>query len=206
MNIFILDLDPQKCAQYHCDKHLTKMITEHNQILGSVKHAWHGIKKRSEITSDYVKENFKGFPRVDLNGDPHPYGVGYRNHPCTQWATKSLANYRWLTTLNAEMCKEYTLRYKKIHAGEEINRWYASNHPELPMIPGLTPFAQAMPESLKGSDPVNSYRLYYATHKAYFAKWKNGEPDWWISYIKLADSLNLVSERSRSQVDLILGK
>jgi len=37
MNIFILDKDVKKCAQYHCDKHVVKMILETAQLLcGSI--------------------------------------------------------------------------------------------------------------------------------------------------------------------------
>lgn len=36
MNIFVLDLDPRRCAQYHCDFHVGKMITETAQILSTV--------------------------------------------------------------------------------------------------------------------------------------------------------------------------
>ena len=32
MNIFVLDLDPRRCARYHCDFHVGKMITETAQI------------------------------------------------------------------------------------------------------------------------------------------------------------------------------
>ena len=28
MNIFVLDNDPRQCAEYHCDKHVVKMILE----------------------------------------------------------------------------------------------------------------------------------------------------------------------------------
>ncbi|WP_231579463.1 hypothetical protein [Photobacterium iliopiscarium] len=33
MNIFILDHDIEKCAQYHCDQHVVKMILESVQLL-----------------------------------------------------------------------------------------------------------------------------------------------------------------------------
>ena len=33
MNIFVLDLDPQKAAEYHCNKHVVKMILESAQML-----------------------------------------------------------------------------------------------------------------------------------------------------------------------------
>lgn len=32
MNIFILDNDIQKCVEYHCDKHVVKMILEYCQF------------------------------------------------------------------------------------------------------------------------------------------------------------------------------
>jgi hypothetical protein len=178
MNIFVLDLDPALCAQYHCNSHIVKMITEHNQILGSIAYFARGVNKKSEITSTFIEKTFQGFPRK-LNGNILPYGIGYRNHPCTQWAAKSLDNYRWLCTLNAYMCKEYTRRYGRVHAGEAITNWYAVNHPELPML-GLTPFAQAMPEDCKNPDVVKAYRTYYINHKARFAKWPaDSVPNWW---------------------------
>jgi hypothetical protein len=77
------------------------------------------------------------------------------------------------------MCKEYTRRYGRKHAGEEITRWYATNHPELPIL-GITPFAQAMPEDCKNPNVVKAYRDYYKKYKAGFAKWPNNlTPDWW---------------------------
>lgn len=42
MNIFVLDETPRTCAQYHCDKHVIKMILEHTQMLSTV--SGHGYK------------------------------------------------------------------------------------------------------------------------------------------------------------------
>lgn len=36
MNIFVLDRDIKLCTQYHCDKHVVKMILEYAQLLSSV--------------------------------------------------------------------------------------------------------------------------------------------------------------------------
>ncbi len=36
MNIFVLDEDPTIAAQYHCDKHVVKMVLETAQILSTV--------------------------------------------------------------------------------------------------------------------------------------------------------------------------
>ena len=203
MNIFVLDKDVKLAAQYHCDKHLVKMITEHNQILGSIAHVGRGIKKKIEITSDYCKTNFANFPRINENGDPFPYGIGYKTHPCTQWAMASKENYEWLCNLNLEMCKEYTLRYQKRNTGESITEWYKNNPPVLDSS-GMTPFALAMPDILKSDDAVHSYRLYYASNKAYFAKWKNGIPDWWGKYLKLSIDGNFIHERSLPNAKIYL--
>jgi hypothetical protein len=179
MNIFVLDLDPQKCAEYHCNKHLVKMIIEHNQILGSIAYTARGIQKKKEITESFIQKVFPDFPRKDEHNISKPYGIGYVNHPCTKWAGESLLNYAWLCDLNMELCKEYTNRYKKIHSGESITQWYIKNCPDIP-VKGLTPFPQAMPDDCKDSDVVTAYRNYYNKHKVKFAKWPEGKtPFWW---------------------------
>jgi len=38
MNIFVLDRDVRKCAEYHNDKHVVKMILESAQLLCGVHH------------------------------------------------------------------------------------------------------------------------------------------------------------------------
>ena len=184
MNIFVLDLDPQKCAEYHCNKHLVKMITEHNQILGSIAYTARGINRKKEIIPDFISKHFKDFPRKHADGSSSPYGIGYANHPCTKWAAASEANYDWLCRLNIYMCKEYTLRYGRVHVGEGITNWYMKNQPtSLPNI-GMTKFAQAMPEDCKNADTVKAYREYYIKHKAQFAKWPADRvPNWWPTSI-----------------------
>lgn len=179
MNIFVLDLDPEKCAKYHCDKHINKMIVEHNQILGSIAWTSRGFTKKSQITEE-LQSQFLGFPRKKENGTPFPYGIGYRNHPCTVWARECTENYKWLCELTIEMSKEYTRRYNRQNAGENIVKWYQENMPFLPVHGSMTPFAQAMPEDCKNPDAVKAYRDYYKKYKVKFAKWAHSEtPDWW---------------------------
>ena len=72
MNIFVLDEDVEKCAEYHCDKHVIKMILESAQMMSAV---------------------------VRLNGHDTGYKLTHKNHPCTIWARKSLSNYIWLKSL-----------------------------------------------------------------------------------------------------------
>jgi hypothetical protein len=181
MNIFVLDLDPEKCAEYHCDSHLVKMITEHNQILGSIAYTARGISRKADITPEFVSKVFPGFPRK-MEDRPYPYGIGYKNHPCTTWAAASIQNYLWLCNLTLRMCEEYTKRYGRKHAGEDICRWYYSNMPaSLPMLQ-MTHFPQAMPDDCKvPGDVVTAYRNYYKKYKASFAKWAHSPKPTWFN-------------------------
>ena len=61
MNIFALDIDVQKAAEYHCDKHVVKMILESAQMISTV------FDKYDEHQSYMLKPCFQ-------------------NHPCTLWA------------------------------------------------------------------------------------------------------------------------
>jgi hypothetical protein len=46
MNIFYLDKDPKTCAQYHCDKHVVKMILEYAQLLSTAHRVIDGKEKK----------------------------------------------------------------------------------------------------------------------------------------------------------------
>jgi hypothetical protein len=153
MNIFVLDQDTSKAAEYHCDKHVVKMCLEYAQLL-------------STTANFYMGET-----------------VGYKsthvNHPCSVWARQSSSNVRWLSGLLLKLGDQYTLRYCKVHKSVHVGVKSAliamKKMPDL----GLTPFAQAMPEQYKNEDPVVAYRDYYRKEKAGFATWKNKTPEWW---------------------------
>ena len=99
MNIFILDKDVKKCAQYHCDKHVVKMILETAQLLCGVHH-------------------------VTAHDTAHvPYKLSHKNHPCAIWARESFSNYVYLCELGLELCKEYTHRYGKRHKSLDVILW-----------------------------------------------------------------------------------
>ena len=101
------------------------------------------------------------------------------NHPCTIWARASLDNYEWLYCYSLALNDEYRYRYGKEHKSvyEVILKLPDPLH--LPRT-GLTPFAQAMPDELKGEDGVEAYRKFYHKDKATFASWKYREkPPWW---------------------------
>lgn len=153
MNIFVLDIDPKKAAEYHCDKHVVKMITETAQILSTV---------------------------LNIN-DINLYKSTHINHPCTKWAKESKENFEWLLELGINLGYEYTKRYNKIHKASLTNDYIKSIYNKhINNSNKLTQFVLAMPEIYKSEDPIQSYRNYYIGEKYKFAKWKLGNiPYWW---------------------------
>jgi hypothetical protein len=153
MNIFVLDQDIERCAQYHCDAHVSKMILESVQILCTAL-------------------NKKGFTT--------PYRSTHARHPCVLWVEESYDNFLWLGELAGALNAEYCFRYAKNrnHASiavlDEIRKHRFESG-------GLTAFAQAMPDEYKVSgDAVSAYRNFYLGEKSRFAKWtRRSEPPWW---------------------------
>ena len=202
MNIFILDRDPIKCAKYHCDKHVVKMVTESLQIMGSNMWFQNGIftKKQIPELNSEVQDIWSNFPRTSSDGKISPYGIGYMHHPCTKWARESKENWDWLLELTLNLSLEHEQRYGKVTMSRKIAEWFSKNY-EAPVSKGLTEFYQAVPEELKGPDPVHAYRLYYAGWKEYFAKWKNEVPEWWGKYLHLSVKNDLMNDRVKERFE-----
>jgi len=158
MNIFALDLDPERAAQMLCDKHVVVMVKESAQIL-VVAHP----------------------PEVKA-----PYKRTHTNGPCGVWVRKSMGNYRWLLEHGEALASEYTFRYGKVHKSQSVIQWARAHEPSLPHL-GRTPFTLVMPEEYKlpvgysDKEAVQAYRVAYWGTKRRFAKWGKGrtEPLWW---------------------------
>ena len=155
MNIFILDLNPRKCAEYHSNSHVIKMVLESAQLLCGVHHV---------TNSNYII----------------PYGLSHKNHPCAIWARECMENYNWLCELGIELCEEYTYRYGKRHKSQDIIEWAMVHKPNLRVNGSITTFALAMPDECKIGNAVDSYRQYYIAEKRSFAKWKEREIPFWF--------------------------
>ena len=161
MNIFVLDLDPKKCAEYHVNRHVVKMVLETAQLLCGVHHV---TDNKYEI----------------------PYKLSHKNHPCSIWARECYENYVWLCDLGMELCTEYTYRYNKRHKSQAIIEWCIVNKPNIPEKGDITPFALAMPDEYKVKSVVQSYRNYYMGAKSGFAVWTNREvPKWYKTEMEM---------------------
>lgn len=176
MNVFYLDKDVKTCAEYHCDKHVVKMIIEYAQLLSTAHRMLDG-----ELYLDKTKNgrNIKRW-RLDSAMEPVLYKASHFNHPSAIWARKSKCNYNWLYRLFANLCDEYTHRYGKIHMTDSKLRDLLQKAPKNIDQGGMTVVPQAMPDHCKLADPIEAYRNYYRVEKQRFAKWTNREiPDWY---------------------------
>ena len=153
MNIFYLDKSPTKCAQYHNDKHVVKMILETAQLLCGSHWA---------------------------TGGEAPYKLSHKNHPCSIWVRQDINNYNWLCSLGLKLCSEYSHRYGKTHKTENILYWCSENLPNIP-DDKFTPPPLAMPDEYKESSHVQSYRNYYMGEKRNFSNWKYRDVPSWFS-------------------------
>ena len=152
MNIFALSTRAAECARWHCDRHVVKMPLEASQICCTVVRG--------------------------LGGEAR-YKPTHKNHPCTRWAGESSGNYEWLVQLGLALCDEYTYRYGREHACEEVIRELQLPPPGLRIADRGT-FALAMPEQYKQVDTVASYRAYYRAEKAHLHSWKNRQRPAWL--------------------------
>ena len=166
MNLFILSLIQKEIAEYMMDKHVSKILLEAVQMLCSAK--------RILDPEDEINERI--------------YKVAHKNHPVTIWCRKSKTNFVWVLDLIEELHNEWKFRYghpeNKFHKSYLVAMCLRDNIPTDDKFEeqGLTPFALAIPDKYKTSDPVLSYRNYYMSEeKQKIASWKKKreKPTWY---------------------------
>lgn len=166
MNLFILSLNVQECAQAMMDKHISKIIIEAVQMLSTCKR----LLDPENVDEDIVYKNT------------------HINHPVSKWVRESYENWLWTLDLITEMHKEWKFRYNhpesRIHKSFVVAMYLKLNPPPSNAFEknDMTPFALAIPEQYKYlNDPVRSYREYYKSpEKQKIASWKNRDvPSWY---------------------------
>lgn len=172
MNIFYLDHDPAKAAEYVCDIHTVSQPKEAVQMLSTVSLLLGGPSP----------------PKVDGT----PYKATHAKHPCTIWAGLSVDNWTWLYEHARALCAQYTKRYGKEHPAESALA-FIDDYVNRPTNKGFTDPAQVMPDKYHGHDPVVAYRAFYCGEKVWqkrkdgkrvrLARWERGvtAPDWWTA-------------------------
>jgi hypothetical protein len=161
MNIFWLDNDPVKCAQYHNNKHVVKMILELAQLMSTAHRMLDG--------NDFADTN-------------HLYKKTHYNHPCAIWVRENSANYQLTFNLFVELCNEYSYRYNKVHKTASLTKALSILPMNITQSETATQIPCVMPDNCKvDKDHIKSYRNCYMVDKRDIAEWKNRPiPDWWI--------------------------
>ena len=163
MNLFYLDQNPKVNAQYHCDKHVVKMILETAQMLS---------------TSHYVNKN-KGY-----HSSENLYKPCFFHHPTTQWVCHTSGNYEYASKLLGYLLDEYSSRWHKKHSAERLRQALLVTPRFIEEGDFYDP-PQCMPDEYKKSRTsddftVRAYRDYYIGEKKYFAEWKYSEKPYWF--------------------------
>lgn len=155
MNLFVLDVDPEMAAQYHCDKHVVKMTLETAQLLCTAVH---------ELGFSF----------------PGQYRPTHVNHPCAIWVRQTRGNAFWALELLQQLGVEYTHRYGRVHASTALLEPLRAclHYAEFPDM-AMTPFAQAMPEEYRDPDPVKAYRQYYLGEKLRMMEYTDRATPYW---------------------------
>ena len=172
MNIFYLDSIPTVCAKYHNDKHCIKMILEYAQLLSTAHRVLDGTQSVGLSATGRKQTRYV----LSDSRESIMYSATHINHPSAVWVRQSVRNYKWLTTLLEELCKEYTYRYGKVHKCERdgLVELLVDNVPKnMPTEDIFTEPTPAMPDDVKVTgNSVLSYRNYYIRNKTHLASWK----------------------------------
>ena len=151
MNIFFLSRKIRRCARWHCDKHVVKMILEYTQMLYTTLHVLGGTETILSHAPLCASTGVRG------------YKAHAKNHPCTKWVRESRAHYDWLLTLALALVEEHMYRFapKTIHACYAHLEWLRANPPKFSEATWRDP-PTAMPEEFRVSpDSVRCYIAYY---------------------------------------------
>jgi hypothetical protein len=181
MNLFFLDRDLDRCAEYHIDKHVTKMVLEAAQLLTTTvwvdKYVGYVPRKLTSEELGVINEVKRQQPSIE-NRTFTRYLPTHPNHPSAIWVRSSLEHFYWTINYANALTDEGVYRGFKRHAScEEVNKL---PEPTRLVDAGWADPTLAMPEHLKGPDHIQAYRMFYMLDKYPFASWKvRGKPYWW---------------------------
>jgi hypothetical protein len=178
MNIFYLDHDPKTCAEYHCDKHVVKMIIEYAQLMSTAHRICDG-QEYIDLTANGRK--IKRW-RLPDDREQRLMKASHINHPSNVWARANHLNYKWLYEMWVHLLDEYTYRYGKVHACARLKDDLAKLPEKIPVGLSETEPTPAMPDDCKiPNNVLASYHKYYNEKKTRFARWtKRPAPNWYI--------------------------
>lgn len=150
MNLFLLSLDPKKCAQYYCDKHVVKVIVGMTRMLYT---AW------------WMCSPSEKWRKLAPRGYCKPIHANTRLY---KWIVSSRGNYIFACQFAFYLSEEYTRRSGRIHNLKAHIIWLSSFMPISIPDGERTQQPQIMPREYRYKndsgnlyDSVIAYRRYY---------------------------------------------
>ena len=123
MNLFLLFTSATDAVVALSDQHVVKMILETAQVLYCAHHV---IAK--DVLDQRLAEHNKGRSTALT-----AYKATHRMHPISVWVRAHAYHYAWACHYGLIMCKEYTLRYGKVHKTEAHLQFLAElGYPAVP--------------------------------------------------------------------------
>lgn len=202
VNIFILAEDTEESAEYYCDEHVNKIITEIVQLLFSV--LWFSTINDKDFTQIWVQDAETWMLSQSKELQPpktSPYIMRFKGHPWFNFALKSKVHYLWVIKMGKSLATEFKERRQIYHRAATWLPWLEniSNHPNFPLLtsiekesillfPIVVPI-KVIPAEILGkynlkieedrkkvqvplSEAVQCYREVYNIEKSAFATWK----------------------------------
>jgi hypothetical protein len=185
MNIFYLHKKQSKCARWHCDKHVVKMILETTQLLYTAH--WMLCIEAGKLPNFATAPSMKGEPRM------RGYlPISNAKHPCALWTRASVEHYRWLVILGMALCNEFRVRFTgKAHSCETHLRWLYFNEPAGFQATSWTEPPLAMAEEFRCSkSAIVSYRNYYKKGKSHLLSYTLRHKPSWLKEVQTPLSIS----------------
>lgn len=187
MNLFYLDEDLDKCAEYHMNTHVVKMPTEAAQMLTTAIWVDKYLGYVPRALDKAERDLLKGFADMEPSIEERTFTrflPTHVNHPCSIWVRSSLDNYEWTYGYLDALNREWQFRWRHKNNHKSFDAAVALPEPVHLQRIGLTPHAQAMPDDYKDEGAIAAYRLYYNVEKGGWAVWKRRfKPPWWDEYL-----------------------
>lgn len=161
MNIFYVAKNPQLAAQMLCDQHIVKMPTESTQMLCTV---------------------YRQYVPHFIIADTQLYKPTHETAALTKWVGANAKHYAWLSIHTAELFREYTRRFHKLHAAEAVFERVRDIPGMLRELDTFFEPPQVMPEHYRiPGNAVQAYRNYYIGDKLRMARYWRSEPPYWCA-------------------------
>lgn len=171
MNIFCLDQNSSKAAEYNCDQHCNKIVLECAQMMANC------------------------FDLNVLESAPHnslgkPRRHSYFNHPVSKWMRETLGNLFWSIDHAISLERERIYRGYNPHFSMKFINWVADNFDKSNIPDGeQSEFAIAISTTMKcrqhplfnSLDAIGKYRLYYMHDKPFVTWTRREKPEWFVS-------------------------